>query len=81
MSTQSPSTPFVPPRFGRRAVVTGSGAVAVAGLATLAEITVSPASAAPPNAAWKLGGNSGVNTDGSNFLGPNNVAPLTPDRR
>src|SRR6187200_37468 len=32
--------------------------------------------AATATTTWKLGGNTGVNTDGTNFLGTNNVAPL-----
>jgi hypothetical protein len=32
--------------------------------------------AATATTTWKLGGNGGVNTDGTNFLGTNNVAPL-----
>jgi len=36
----------------------------------------SPAQAGSLTAAWKLGGNSDINTDGTNFLGPTDVAPL-----
>ena len=60
----------------RRAFVAGGGVAAVVGAMTLAEAAVSPASAAPATATWKLGGNTGVNTDGTNFLGTKNVAPL-----
>lgn len=52
------------------AAIAGSGSVA--GAAGAAEA----AQAAPPSTAWKLGGNGGVATNGSNFLGPTNVAPL-----
>lgn len=34
------------------------------------------AQAAPLTDLWKLGGNTGVNTDGTNFIGTLNVAPL-----
>jgi hypothetical protein len=61
-------------RFPRRFLLAGSAAVAAMGLAD----AVSPddASAAPASTAWKLGGNSGVTSTGSNFLGPKNPAPL-----
>ena len=60
----------------RRALLTGSGVAAVVGVVSLAEAAVSPASAAPGTTAWKLGGNPSVATNGTNFIGPTNVAPI-----
>jgi len=58
----------------RRSLVLGGGSALLGG--TLAQQAVSPASAAPLTDPWMLGGNAGVTADGSNFLGPTNVAPL-----
>ncbi len=58
-------------RFPRRFLLAAPAAVAVGGVAGAA-----PAVAAPPGAAWKLGGNVNVSSDGDNFLGPTNGAPL-----
>ena len=76
--SQQPAAQAVPEcaHPSRRAFVAGGGVAAVVGAMTLAEAAVSPASAAPATATWKLGGNTGVNTDGTNFLGTKNVAPL-----
>ncbi|WZH36417.1 MAG: hypothetical protein PIR02_16890 [Microbacterium enclense] len=51
---------------------------AAAGVATVVGVAAaSPAAAAPGTTSWLLGGNTGVSTDGSNFLGPTNAgAPL-----
>ena len=51
-----------------------SGAAVTAVAAEL--LSGSRAEAAPVATSWKLGGNTGVTTDGTNFLGPANVAPL-----
>jgi hypothetical protein len=56
----------------RRWLLGGSLAALVAG----AELVARPAGAATGTTAWLLGGNTGVNTDGSNYLGTRNVAPL-----
>ncbi len=69
------STPSAPSGLPRRALFT----TAVAGAAGMVAATASttPAAAAPATTAWALGGNSGVTSDGSNFLGPTNAgAPL-----
>ncbi|WZH35484.1 MAG: hypothetical protein PIR02_11940 [Microbacterium enclense] len=71
------STPPAPSgaALPRRALFT----TAVAGAAGVVAATAaaSPAAAAPGTTAWVLGGNSGVTTSGSNFLGPTNAgAPL-----
>jgi hypothetical protein len=58
----------------RRSLVLGGGGALLGG--ALAQEAVAPASAAPASATWKLGGNTDVSDDGSNFLGPRNVAPL-----
>ena len=58
-------------RFPRRfliAVPATAAAATVAGTAS--------ADAAPPRTAWALGGNANVSTDGSNWLGTRNAAPL-----
>jgi hypothetical protein len=57
----------------RRGLMALSGAAAVGGVAL---VFPSPAEAATGSTAWKLGGNSGVKSDGSNFLGTKNAAPL-----
>jgi hypothetical protein len=59
-------------RFPRRLLLTGAASAAVVGMA---EVFAPPASAAA-GTTWRLGGNSGVTSNGSNFLGPINVAPL-----
>ena len=56
----------------RRMLLGGSLAAAVTGL----ELVARPAEAASATTAWALGGNTGVNTDGTNYLGTQNVAPL-----
>jgi hypothetical protein len=60
-------------RFPRRLLLTASAAAAAVGVA---EAVSSPASAASGATAWKLGGNSRVAANGSNFIGPTNAAPL-----
>jgi len=60
-------------RFPRRFLMAASAAVAAVGIT---EAITPAASAAPASTTWKLGGTSGVATDGSNFIGPTNVAPL-----
>src|SRR3954463_14547275 len=56
----------------RRLLLGGSLAAAVTGY----ELVARPAAAAPATQAWLMGGNTAVNTDGTNYLGPKNVAPL-----
>lgn len=69
------STPPAPSGLPRRALFTTAVAGAVGMVAATAAAV--PAAAAPGTTAWALGGNSGVATDGSNFLGPTNAgAPL-----
>lgn len=60
--------------MGRRRVflMGGTALVGVAGAA----VGSAPASAAPATTAWRCGGNPGINSDGTNFLGPTNTAPL-----
>ncbi len=67
------SRPDQPP-VGRRRVfwMGGTAAAAVAGMAA----GVSPAGAAPGSTAWRCGGNSGIKSNGKNFLGPTNAVPL-----
>ncbi len=60
-------------RFPRRFLLAVPGAAAVVGVA---DAVSSAASAAPGTAAWKLGGNAGVSTTGSNWIGTKNAAPL-----
>ena len=60
-------------RLPRRFLL-ASGAAAAVGVTDV--LVSTPAEAAAGTTAWLLGGNTGVNTDGSNFLGPTNVAPL-----
>lgn len=70
----APATPDrTRPTLGRRAafVLGGTAAAGVAGLAA-----AGPAGAASATTAWKCGGNTGINTDGTNYLGPRNTAPL-----
>ena len=67
--------PTQPGSASRRGLVRAAmlgGPLALAAVAGAA----SPARAAPATATWKLGGNTAVNTDGTNFLGTLNVAPL-----
>src|SRR5690349_20780230 len=59
--------------LSRRLLLASSGAAAAYGLT---QAMASPADAAAGTTAWKLGGNPNVNTDGTNFLGPTNVAPI-----
>jgi hypothetical protein len=68
---QEQSDGVVSRRWIARAVLLGGGAAGVA-----AAVGSGEAQAAPVTDAWKLGGNSGVAKDGTNFLGPTNVAPL-----
>ena len=56
----------------RRRLLLGGPPLAVAAVAGSA----SSAEAAPPGTAWALGGNANVSTNGSNYLGPRNAAPL-----
>ncbi|BAJ75641.1 queuine/archaeosine tRNA-ribosyltransferase [Microbacterium testaceum StLB037] len=68
-------TPPASSGLPRRALFT----TAVAGAAGVVAATAAstPAAAAPGTTAWALGGNSGVSSNGSNFLGPTNAgAPL-----
>ncbi|MGC4110092.1 MAG: hypothetical protein QM747_06640 [Nocardioides sp.] len=58
--------------LARRALFASSGAAAAVGVVAFA----SPAEAATGSTAWKLGGNTGVKANGSDFLGPKNSAPL-----
>ena len=60
-------------RFPRRFLLAVPGVAAVAGAT---QAVAAPAGAAPATANWKLGGNPNVNTDGTNYLGTKNVAPL-----
>lgn len=60
-------------RFPRRLLIGAATVVAAAGAT---QIHPEAAEAASGSTAWKLGGNSGVTTTGSNFIGPTNVAPL-----
>ena len=60
-------------RFPRRFLLAVPGAAAVAGVT---QAVAAPAEAAPATATWKLGGNPNVNTDGTNYLGTNSIAPL-----
>src|ERR1700712_4700640 len=60
-------------RFPRRFLLAATGTAAAAGIT---QAIASPAEAAPGTTGRPLGGNAGVATDGSNFLGPTNVAPL-----
>ncbi|RFA08825.1 hypothetical protein B7R54_05990 [Subtercola boreus] len=70
----SSSTPEFESRFPRRLLFAGAAA-GLAGTAVVA--SASPAEAAPTTTAWLLGGNTGVTTTGTNFLGPTNAgAPL-----
>ncbi len=55
----------------RRRLLLGGPPLAVAAVAGTAS-----AEAAPPATAWRLGGNAAVSTNGSNWLGPTNPAPL-----
>ncbi|MFC5178220.1 hypothetical protein [Nocardioides taihuensis] len=61
------------PTLGRRAmfVLGGTAAAGVAGV-----VAAAPADAASATTAWKCGGNTGITTDGTNYLGPRNTAPL-----
>ena len=61
-------------RFPRRFLLAAAGSTAVAGVA---ETVASPAAhASVVGTAWKLGGNGGVTSDGTNFIGTTTVAPL-----
>lgn len=60
-------------RFPRRLLIGAATAVAAAGATQTLPGT---AAAASGSTAWKLGGNNGVTTTGSNFIGPTKVAPL-----
>lgn len=60
-------------RLARRLLLTGGiGAATAAAVGAAA----TPAAAASSTTAWVMGGNSGVNTDGSNYIGTRNVAPV-----
>lgn len=72
MSIDNP-TDDVERRFPRRFLMAASAAVAATGIT---QAITPAASAASASTTWKLGGNSGVTTDGTNFIGPTNVAPL-----
>ena len=60
-------------RFPRRFLIAASGAAAATGAV---QAITSPASAADAATPWKLGGNSAVSGDGTNFIGPLNSVPL-----
>jgi len=67
--------PTAPTGLPRRALFTTAVAGAVGVVAATA--AASPADAAAGTTSWVLGGNTGVSTDGSNFIGPRNTgAPL-----
>lgn len=69
------SPPAAPTGLPRRALFTTAVAGAVGAVAATA--SASPAGAAPGTTSWLLGGNTGVSTDGSNFLGSRTAgAPL-----
>ena len=61
-----------PRQFPRRGLFTAGAAVAAVGVAEV--VTASPASAA--TTPWNITGNSGIKTDGTNFIGTTNPAPL-----
>ncbi len=56
-----------------RRLLLGGG---LAAMATGVSMVPSRAVAATPTTAWVMGGNTGVNTDGTNYLGTRNVAPI-----
>ncbi len=60
-------------RFPRRFLLAVPGAAGVLGVSAAVS---SEAAAAPVTDAWTLGGNSGVTTTGSNWIGTKNPAPL-----
>jgi hypothetical protein len=68
MDDDNAPDPTVSRRWLGRAVLLGGGVAAVAG--------TTPAQAATASTGWRLGGNAGVTTDGKNYLGTNNPAPL-----
>lgn len=84
MSDPRPTTPTDPVdvaddatarrRLPRRFLLRAGALAAAVGAAE--SLRPGAAEAAPPTTAWKLGGNDNVNTDGSNYLGPQNKAPL-----
>ncbi len=61
-------------RFPRRFLLAVPGGAAIAGLSDAA--VSSRAAAAPGSDPWLLGGNTGVSTNGSNWIGTKNAAPL-----
>ncbi len=61
-------------RFPRRFLIAVPATAAAATVATVA--SGSAASAAPPGTAWTLGGTNNVTTNGTNWLGTRNAAPL-----
>ena len=60
-------------RFPRRLLIAGAATAAAVGVV---ESVAGGAEAAAPTATWLCGGNSNINRNGSNFVGPTNVAPL-----
>jgi hypothetical protein len=62
-------------RLTRRRLARGVLLGSPVGLAAAAVTGVQPAGAAPPTQAWVLGGNT-ISTDGSNFIGTINSAPI-----
>lgn len=69
--------PTAGPTLSRRGVwwMGGTAVAGVAGVAGVAAVA-GPAGAASATTPWQCGGNATINTDGTNFLGPTNVAPL-----
>lgn len=60
-------------RFPRRFLLAASGTVAAVGVTQAVTLR---ADGAAGTTSWKLGGNGNVSSDGTNFLGPTNVAPI-----
>ena len=61
------------PSVPRRLFFAGAGTAAAVGVT---QAMASPADAAPGTTAWMLGGTAGVTSDGTNWLGPQNMAPI-----
>jgi hypothetical protein len=59
--------------LSRRFLLTATGAAAAVGLT---QALPRSADAATGTTAWLLGGNAGVTSDGTNFIGPTNPAPI-----
>jgi hypothetical protein len=67
----NPDAPLSRRGFGKRLLLGASALAVVLGVGKREE-----AQAASATTAWRMGGNADVNTDGSNFLGTLNIAPL-----